>query len=280
MHWTKAKNIIIIILAALNIFLAVNLYIINSDRLSSKEAEQNARTILSSRNITINCKVPSVSGVPKRLNFMNDGYESTLLAEKLMGISDVKSTDFDIENAVVNGSRKLQLIPSISFLYTDSKPESTVDTSKIARMEKYTVNFLKDRKLMPKSYIMDNYVKNADNSVTFIFIEKYGGNLIFDNYLETTVGQKGITRILGSHRSIKKAESVSQDKIMTAWQVILRNFTDNSGTEIESVDFGYKEETSNIENMKASLEDPVWRIKAKGSNTLKFYNAFIGYEIK
>lgn len=280
MHWAKAKNIIIFILAVLNIFLAVNLYINNSSRLSTKEAAQNAIEILKSRSITVKCRVPVINGVPKRLNFVNDGYDPAVLAEKLLDKPEIKASDLEDNRIVANGSRQLQVLTSISFLYTDSNPGSSVDISKIKTMEKYAVDFLKKANLMPQSFYMDNYVKDADNNVKFVFIEKYGNNLIYDNYLEVTVTQKGVTRILGSHRAIKKAENVSQDNIMTAWQVILRNFTDNAETEITGVDFGYKEEPGNIDNMKASLEEPVWRIKVKGRNEPKYYNAFIGYEIK
>lgn len=282
MQWSRAKSIIIFILAALNIFLGINLYLYNTDRVSSNEAVQNAQAILNSRNILIKCKVPNINGVPKRLNFINDGYDMQMLVGKLIGItgSEASKSGTPVSGqSFINGGKKLELRIPISFSYTDTQPGSKVDTSKTARMEKYAVDFLKKNGLMPDSYVMDSYVKNPDNSVKLIFIEKYGKNLIYDNYLEVTATSEGITNIMGSRRSIKKAEAVSQEKIMTAWQVMLRNFTGNTPLVIEGVDFGYKQETSNAGNMKASLEEPVWRIKVRGGDTY-FFNAFNGYRIK
>ena len=123
MQWAKAKSIILIILAALNIFLAVNLYIYNSNRVSSNEAAQNALAILSSRNIKLNVKLPKISWAPKRLNFINDGYNTALLVEKLMGKTGNDKSALTTGNTLSNGSRRLEL-HTISFIYTDSDPDS------------------------------------------------------------------------------------------------------------------------------------------------------------
>ena len=104
--------------------------------------------------------------------------------------------------------------------------------------------------------------------------------MIFDNYLHVTVTSKGVSGVIGSHRSIKKAEAVRQDTIMTARQVMLKNFTGSDVKVISGIAMGYKENGSREHNMTASLEEPVWRITIKGEDLPIFFNAFNGAVIK
>ena len=109
MYWARAKNILIFTLLALNIFLAINLFISNSNRGVSAEAEADAEAILRSRNIEIACKVPKIGGTANRLNFISDGYDRGKLAEQLLGITAKQASDIGEGTIHKNGNRKLEI---------------------------------------------------------------------------------------------------------------------------------------------------------------------------
>jgi hypothetical protein len=280
MYWARAKNILIFTLLALNIFLAANLYIYSVDRGASSESEATVAAILKSRNIEISCKIPKTGGASRRLNFISKGYDRVMLAENLLGLDADRAGDLGEGAVAKNGDKQLEILTSISFRYTDSSLDDLVDMTRIQKTEKYAVDFLRSKKLLPDSFIVDEYVINADNSITFLILEKYGDKLIYDNYLKITVKPEGVSEITGSHRSIKKAETARQGTPMSAQLVILKNFTGNSPLVVEGLDMGYKENSSSVSNMIQSNEEPVWRIKIKGESKPGFFNVFTGDRIE
>jgi regulatory protein YycI of two-component signal transduction system YycFG len=71
MDISKAKIIIIVLLAAFNVFLLVNIFIISGGQDIHAKTIKNAELILNSRGITLECDIPGKTSGFRRLEYGN-----------------------------------------------------------------------------------------------------------------------------------------------------------------------------------------------------------------
>jgi regulatory protein YycI of two-component signal transduction system YycFG len=276
MDWSKAKTILIYIFIGLNIFLIVYMSMYKFDKNVSRETIANTRGILSQRGINLECAIPDYSSDTARLIYENGGLDKAGLVHKLFN-SPVESYDNTEKNLeIAEGSKKLIFKDESFFAYTDEKPSVQLDISDKDEIERYLREFLKNLGLHVSNYKVDWFSRNDDGSATFIFTEKYGKYLVFDNCIRAVVAENGITNLECSYSKVKGL-SKELTKIMPAYKVLLKNFSTGEDLTIISIDFGFKGYEPEGETLQYS-EAPAWRIRLK-DGTSRYFKASDGDEI-
>lgn len=281
MDSARAKSIILILLVVFNLFLFSRVVADNGSQSVSKETIANMSKILDSRNVSLAIKLTRYRSNTPKLEFGNGGLDSEFkgsLVKKLLDEPIVKKVDSDSNAVYESGDRKITFNGDISFTYLNGSPKETVDTVHISETEKYVKEFLKKYGLYKTSYIIDEKPSKQGSEVVFSYIEKYKGYLVFENYLKIKVSAKGVTYLKVRQRNIIKLGKVVD--ILAAYQILLDNFKGNDKVEITAVDIGYMISADYEQNkLQSSEQPPVWRVKIKGADKPRCFQASDGKEI-
>jgi regulatory protein YycI of two-component signal transduction system YycFG len=263
MDWSRAKNLLIILFLALNVFLAAYLFMSFQNN-SSSENIANTQKILKSRGYEVKAKIPDISQV-YNLKYENEKYDKTFIAEKLLGIN-LKVINQNQE--VKNNSKTLKFTSENSFTYIDKTPSKSIDISTQERAQKYAVGLIKELKLPISSPYFDFYKTNPDKSITIKYIEKFKGKYIFDNLIEFNLSENGLKYL---ECNLVKINGFDKEKvnIIPAYQILLNNFIDGDNKVIEEIDLGYE---FGIDIGIYGLKTPGWRIKLEDNTSIFFDN--------
>ncbi|MGE5613622.1 MAG: two-component system regulatory protein YycI [Bacillota bacterium] len=260
MDISKAKVIIIILLAAFNIFLLANIFIISSGQDVHAKTIKNAEIILKNRGITLECDIPRTASGSRRLEYGNDGIDRKGMAKKLLG----KEYEISDEGEIFEHSgKKVVFKNSIEFEYTDEQPASDVDIRSDDKAAAAALKFLKDKGLLQGKYVVDEITRDADGNATVYLVEKYDNMLLFDNYCIVTIGEKGVSRLIYKKLEVK---GFTQNKVeeFEAYQALLGYFEGDGDRVITAIDNGYKLDGHSMDAIESIGLLPVWRIKLKG----------------
>lgn len=283
MDWAKAKSVLIVIFLALNIFLASNLGMQKIGNNASKEVLTNTVEILNKKEVTFECQIPSYNGYGATVTFDVNGtpVDKLIITSRLMGESFRNEAEAAKDNEIIHGTKRLQFGSDSSFTYKDSNPAEKLNITGKEKAEKYVSELIKDLKLPVNSkYILYKSDSNADNSYSVTFVEKYNDFLIFNNSVEATVSSSGIHSLDYKFRKIGKNGFVKDtEKVLPAYQILLKNFNSGSKTVITNIDLGFSTSKAS-QDTKGLLESPVWRIKTKDSPVPLDFNAYTGAAIR
>ncbi len=271
MDWSKAKNVLIVIFLALNVFLLFTNYdTLSSGRTVSKEIVSNTESVLNSRGVKLKCKIPT-NVQSTMLTFENTKLDKAKIAEKLLGL-DSKSIAEGME--VFNNNKSL-VFNEGRFTYINKDTASVVEISGVSDAQKLVAKLLKKLSLNFSEYILDKSIKNKDNSYELKYIHKYQDYLIYDDYISAVVGNSGIKRLEYKYREAKILEQNNGQDLLEAYQILI-GASDIKDTEIEGIDMGFKKGKTD-EETRNSFEVPVWRIKLGNSEI--FYEASKGTKL-
>lgn len=281
MEWARAKNIIIILLVVMNVFLLSRILMEYGTQGISKETIANAEKILKLRGIVVKSKVPLYDKDTPRLMLGIGEFNKAVQVENLLGIEPAKEDSEAAEKETFeNGQSRLTFTGPNSFTYENGNPADTVDISNLNETEKYLKKFLKDRKLDNSFYVLDGTPEVREDGVVYTYLEKDKGFLVYDNYLKATVTKKGVTYLEVSHRQITGFSSEKISDISTAYQILLEHFDGSEKTVITAIDLGYRDVGDEEQNSLQSIEQlPVWRIKIQGAQP-RYFGASDGKEIE
>lgn len=295
MDVAKAKNVVIALLIAFNIFLLVNNLTFVKGQGVRKETIQNAEMILKQRGVTLETDIPTTPGGLHRLEYSYSKLDRQALAQTLLGegyivtgqeltnVQGVASVqDFEFEN----GERKLQFISDTEFIYTDDRPTSVFDIGSEEKIRKAAQQFLEEAGLLEGKYVVDSLTRSQDESggqvgdnvrdsgdeqvagggrggsMTVVFIESFEGFPVFDNYASVTLDQNGVRRLEYGKVHVN---GFTQDSIerFDAYQALLARFKMGSNLVITAIDSGYKLEDSSMNGVESVEMLPVWRVRIK-----------------
>lgn len=267
MDVSKAKIVIIVLLAAFNIFLlASNLTHVRSQNTS--ELITNTVAILKQRGVTLECGIPKEIGIFHGLRYGDGKLDRSSIAEKLLGGTYELS---DKGNVYENNGKKLEFTGDMKFLFTEAHPSSGFDLRNNDKLKKEVQDFLKGTGLIDKNYLIDQYSQNQDGSITIEFIEKYENYLVYDNYCKVSLTTEGIVRLDYSKYQIIGFSNV---KIVQteAYQALLGYFKDSANKTLTGIDCGYILENNSLDGKESVEIPPVWRAKVKGESKPVFLN--------
>lgn len=276
MEWSKAKNVLILTFIILNIFLLVNLSLSKFRGEVSKEAVANTVEILSKRGISVKCDIPGYSSDTGMLENINNENYKLNIASKLLGNNNLNLMQLKKGKELVLGDRKLTVFDDDTLIYKDSSPDFQLDIADQAETLKNIKKYLKSIGLPSANYDIDKLIKSPDNNITLTFVEKYKKFIIFDNYIEVSASNKGIS---GVTVKLNRAGNITknQKKIIPAYIVLLNNFSEKKKMVITDIDFGFKKFVDDNDT-RDLLDSPVWRIRSEDGGEW-FYRAVDGKEI-
>lgn len=278
MDWARAKNIILILLIAFNIFLLTNIYVYARGQGIAAETIRNTEKVLETRGIRLECEIPGYNKDTPKLILDNERPDRLVLVERLLGQG---YTEGDSLGTYINGSKRVSFDKNEVLSYIDDSPGDKVDLKRKNAVEKYVRDFLTDKGLADSSYILDEKKINSDGSVYLGFLEKYKGFLVYDNYIRAVATEKGITGITAQRRHITGLSAVKTTNITAAYQVLLGNYDGSTASTIMGIDIGYKDTGGqDMNGMESTEQLPAWRVKTKEDAGPRYFRTADGKEIK
>jgi len=264
MDWGRAKNILIILLAALNLILAAALFNRMAGGGAERELYAGVARILDARGVQILCDFPKQvknSG----LLIYGDGVRFTDSCARALG------------GAEAPGS--VEMLGRESLKYTNGQPGELLDTTTPAAADAETRQFLASLGIDISGFRTDYIAENTDSGYNIQYVLDYKGSLVFDSRVEVVIdGGGGVTEIAISYRDIKSTSPDQLMDVIPAYQVVLKNYVEG-GAAIESIDIGFMGQNTARDNpFIESEEGAVWRVRlADGS--VRFFEATYGDEI-
>ena len=279
MDWSKAKSILIVMLLLLNIFLLVSIGFYKLEDGISRETVSNTIKILSSRGVTVNVDIPLYNRYTPSLICEGGSYDAADISARLLGKDFILPPGIDDGEEVINGSKKIKFSNNrSSFVYSNSSPSETLKVDNIKSAENAARDYIDSLGIDSEKFVLDIYVKNPDATYTLTFIEKYKKFLVFDNYIEITLGKNGVI-YLESHSRKIKGFNANAMPIMPAYQILLKNYSGYENITITGIDIGFKGYITGEQDMRESSEGPAWRVTAEGGK-VRYFKATDGEEIR
>jgi hypothetical protein len=262
MDVSKAKTVIIVLLVAFNIFLLANNFIYHDTQGASRETLENAVRILEQRGVELECGIPvTEGGSHHRLVYMQAVLDRERIATTLLG----ENRETQDNSYYLSATKKLIFSGEASFVYTDQMVlTSEANRFDQAEAAETAYGFMKDKGLLDGKYVLDRADRGNDGSFILHYIEKYEGQLLFDNYFTIQLNDKVIMSVEYQRYQIKgfSAEIIEQPEV---YQTLLSYFMNDSDVVITSIDSGYKLTDDTTADTIESIEPlPVWRVVVKG----------------
>ena len=266
MDTSRAKNVIIALLLAFNVFLFVNTLIFRSSQAANRDTLENTRLILEQRGVVLECDIPSKPGGGNRLVYIKSELDREDIAKRLLGPDYEVSWD---EPVFFNPSGKVGFTGADGFIYTAAEAFPAGDAGEGGSLAEHNeareaaMKFMKEKGLLAGKYVLDHAARNDDGSWTLVYIETYGGSLLFDNYFSVTVSGGRVIRLEYQRHQFRGLSGESTEQF-EAYQALLAYFKEGSNIVITSIDSGYKLEEPSMKEVESVELLPVWRVKIEG----------------
>ncbi len=273
MDWSRAKSVLIGIFLALNAFLFVYIRVFCLQPAVSADTLDNTIKILNSRGIKVNCEIPATDFKYTSLEFDSNDYSRVEAAEKLLGTKILKE-QIKNDQQLEHMGKIIKFKPNNELVYLNVDPQGKVDLQDNRQIEKCARDFLKSLDLPVKEYATDRRIK-YDDSVKIRFYEKYKGFIVYDNWFEITVSEKGVTYMKYKYIKVRDVVSESGKSTVPIHSVLLRHFNEE-GQVITSIQQGFKKPVEK-EQVFIWYSEPYWKVRLENGQD-RFFNALTGDE--
>ena len=270
MDWARAKNILIVLLFALNLTLAATIVNRAIGGSADRELYSSITRILNDRGVIMQCDFPKQI-TSSELLIYGDGARFVENCAKALNNRN--------KGAAVRDSSRVELLGRESLRYTNPRPDEALDTASIQILDTAIRRVLGEWGIDLTGFTTDYSTKSGDGSFFYQYILDYKGKLVFDSNVNVSVNEDGgISEITLSYREIKSASLDKLMKVIPAYQVLLKNYYD-SGVVIVSINIGFMGQNTARDNpFVESNEGAVWRIRLDDGSE-RFFEATYGDEI-
>ena len=265
MDWARAKNILIILLFALNLTLTVAIINRTVGGSADRELYVIVTRILSDRGVVMQRDYPKKI-TSSELLIYGDGARFVETCARAL-------------NRRIRDAGWVEMLGRESFRYTNPRPDEALNTASISALDTAIRRILGEWGVDLSNFTTDYAIKDSDGSFFYQYILDYKGKLVFDSNVNVTVNAEGgILEISLSYREIKSASIDKLMKVIPAYQVLLKNFYDDSSV-VVSINIGFMGQNTARENpFIESEEGAVWRVRMD-DGTERFFEATYGDEI-
>ncbi len=268
MDWSRAKNIILVVLILLNIFLFFNVMNVKSSYNITRQYQNNAKQALEAAGILVTGTIPNNYEPMSRISYVEKDLPEYQKIVNSLTDGDYSSAA-DTENPFwENEGRKLEFSAD-KFVYTDKTGTTSFNVDDEKKLDRQLLTWIKDNNLSSISFIQKSLTKD-DNMVTVEYIQKNNKTHLFSNRIIFTIENKMLTRVEGSKRVLYNIKlSKQKDEIISPNIILLTGRNKIQGV-ISSIVLGY------IRPKGEELYDiPVWQINFHSGDEM-FFNAFTG----
>ena len=268
MDWAKSKTIMIVMLLALNLFMAG--FLINRELGDSADNAfyANVTDILNGRGVTLNCKFPKKINDSGLLIYGDGARFAANCAKALDG----------------RGDAEVEMTGRESLRYHNPNPDENLNVSSIPALDAAVRKLMRETGIDLANFKLDYSSENSreyavGDGYFLQYVLEYDGNLVFDSNVNVTVTRGGgISSIHINYREIKSALGEKHMKVVPAYQVILKNYH-NGGDVIASINLGFMGQNTARDNPYVESEEgAVWRVRLIDGSE-RFFEATYGDEI-
>jgi len=268
MDWARAKNIILIILILLNIFLFINVISVKNSFNETGQYQKIAKQALETAGVIVTGALPNYSGQLGRISYTEkDLLELQEVINELTGLNYNDASGSD-ELYWENGGRRLQFLAD-NFVYTDKTGSDTFNAEDEKKLNKQIMAWIKAKGLSDRDLKQKSLGKNG-NIVTVEYIQQYGRMPLFSNKIVFAIEDSKLIRVEGSKRIFYDIKlSKQKDEIISPHIVLLTNKDSVQGV-ISSIVLGY------LRPKDEELYDvPVWQMSLLSGSEI-YFNAYTG----
>jgi len=268
MEWSRAKSILIILFAFLNIFLLVSILRTESRSRPGSEYIKHVKNYLESRNIKIECKIPSYCSDSGSVVYKDENMDETVIAKYFLG-DDAEAEAGSDDGRIWRDEGKALEIGNNKIVFRNSSPDGILDIGDKNAVEKELKKVFSGIGISFRDYAVDVW-RNENGLLHVRYVKKYRGHMLFDIYADFIVSGRGIeyAEIIPGDVNYTLAEN----EILSAWNILaVAGIRENSV--ISDMSFGYKRINEGELN-----DSPVWWIRFS-DGTEVFYNAYTGEEM-
>lgn len=293
MEWIKAKNIIIVMFVILNLFLFAYSGTYRSNSSTGKETYEKIIAVLDNKGVELdkNLKVPlnvkDTSLLVMESVFPDEdgmvkfflGIDSNSVLPEYNDDENVKTYKYNGNTLIIAGSGMVQYLSGVS--KTGSSSVSDIDYTAGESIPDEFDDIFTAAGLDKSSYILDKIITEEDH-ITYCFIEKFKGFLIYDNFIKIKLSDNEIEEVSFFARNAKRLDR-SKNMVLSPYHVLLKNYYFVSGnTVINDISYGYKE-IDEPENLVLGTTEtflsPAWRVVVNESEE-HYFKAYDGERIK
>lgn len=274
MNWSGAKSWLIVLFAAINIFLIFTLIQINTQSSAiDKQTISDTVNILKKSDITVNPDIiPDTLPKLGAIDVYNNASDTDKLAEQILGEDKSKVN----EHMYTLGTKRLGFDGDIMY-FSDDSPSDTLSLSNADSAKSYVI-----QQLRAYGFNLDSAVSSAseaDGLYTVYISQKIDQYALIDSFFHVTLSQNGIYSIEGSwfcpssEQDMFSGDSARVRSIITIlFEFVRDNARINAGSnEIVGISLGYI--TGDKQSYhKHSSAMPMWCIKCSDGNEY-YYNA-------
>jgi len=266
MHWNRAKNIILVLLVSLNLFLFVNIMIVKKNFELTGTYRNNALKALTAAGVELNCSVPFSSKPVQRISFVEkDKNVYTGMIESLMGIKE--KNDIIYRDTYHTEGKTLKFEDN-RFVYTDNTNSIVLPVENHRKLDASLKSWIRKNRISKDKFVLDKLYEE-DGDVIAEYVQLYRNIPVLDNKIVFRIRNKALAEVEGSLRIFYDLRANKEDYIVSAEIVLLTN-KDRIKGKVEAIDLGY------LLAQKDELYDtPVWRVKLSSDEEILF-NAFTG----
>ncbi|NLN64398.1 MAG: hypothetical protein GX144_03110 [Clostridiaceae bacterium] len=269
MDWSRAKNIILIVLVLLNIFLFVNILSVKDPLNLAGQYQVDAKQALQSAGVVLSSGISFKRSKPLgRISYIEtDPAVYTETIRRLIGPFDGTDT------ALWEKEGKSLSFQDEFFIYTDEAGQEIFPVEDQKRLDRRLSAWIKENFLPNERFIQDRFEQDG-NTITARYIRCYKNMPLFSHGISLTIVDGKLKKAEGSLKIFQTIKvSTSADEIITANIAMITNKDKVQGI-VNSIELGY------LCLQSDDLYDtPVWRITlATGENV--WFNAYTGEYLK
>lgn len=266
MDWAKAKNIILVLLLILNLFLFINILNIEETFAYSHEYRNKAKQALEQNGLTITCNIPTNNNPIPRISFVKKDKNVNMYAgiiDKLTGVSEVVLRDEYYSN---NG--KTLIFSDKRFLFSDETGGITLPVDNEKRLDRILKAWIKENEVSKENFVLDD-IRTQDNRVIVTYHQLYKRKPVFNNEIIFTIENEKLVSVEGSLRIFYDIKESKKEEVVSV-EIVLLTGKDKITDSITSIELGYF-----LAHEDDLYDTMVWRIQLSTGEQVMF-NAYTG----
>lgn len=270
MDWSRAKNILLVILILLNLFLFVNVLNVRGFLDITGSRQKEIERALETAGIVVMESIPSYNRPVSRISFIEDNIENQRsMITKLIGIQDESATKSIPAGSVwKNGGRTLQF-ETDTFIYTDEDGKTVIPSDDDKKLEQRLMSWIRDSGISREPFLLDRIVREGEK-LTAEYVQVFKNMPIFSNRVIFTLEGSLLKKVEGSMKIFNAIKLSTAEAQVVSADIVLLAGKDKVQGVVQSIRLGYLRLDS-----EDLYEMPVWRVTVASGEKV-WFNAYTG----
>lgn len=269
MDWRRAKNILLVILILLNVFLFINVLNVKDPFDMTGKYQKDAKKALQAAGVIITGSIPSYAPVGRISFNQSDPALYADFARRLTGVPlEASAGGWPEDNVFKNAGNTLS-IQGGNFIYTSENNQEQFPSDNLKKLDQKLKGWIKDKVNPKEVFIQDGLVQDG-NTMHVEYVRKHKNLPLFSQRISLTLADGRLTRMEGSMKILQEIKaSKAADEIISP-NIVLLTGKDKVQGIVKSIDLGY------LSLQGDDLYDtPVWRVTLASGEKV-WFNAYTG----